>query len=137
MTGPNPYYAKIYKKIKAAPVIVVRDEEYVDVLTTVEMYNDELKGKPVRVTRFVFRDENMPDGVILLGRYTMTCCAADASVIGFFAAIPHSDQLKDGTWLEVEGGLSSTTVEGSSVSMIRVKTFKRVKPPKDPYVYAN
>ena len=132
---PNPYYAGIYKRLKTAPVIVVRDEEYIDILVTVEMYNDELKGKPIRLTGFVFRDENMPDGVVLLGRYTMTCCAADASVVGYFSKIPHSDQLKDGTWLEVEGKLSSTTIEGSRVAMILVDSFKRVKAPKDPYVY--
>ncbi|OYD06862.1 TIGR03943 family putative permease subunit [Paludifilum halophilum] len=134
---PNPYYNKIVKKLKAAAVIELDDKNYIDRLTTLQMYDKELKGKPVKVKGFIFRADNMPEGVVLVSRYSITCCTADASVIGIFAKFPGSDQIKEGTWIEVKGGLDSIVVERSRVPFIEAPSHRVVEAPKDPYVYAN
>ncbi|WP_380703031.1 TIGR03943 family putative permease subunit [Salinithrix halophila] len=132
----NPYYGKILRHLQAANVITLENDNYIDRLTTIQMYNQELKGKPVRVKGFVFRADNMPGKTILLGRYAMTCCAADASVIGPFAHFPGADGLKEGEWIEVQGRLDEINVEGSLVPVIRASSYQKIKAPKDPYVYA-
>lgn len=133
----NPYYDNLLKELLAAPVITLEEDTYIDRLTTIQMYNDELSGKPTEVKGFVFRADNMPDDVILVSRYAMTCCAADASVIGIFASFPGSDTLKEGDWIEVNGPLSETTIDESRVPLVKADGYQVIEAPKDPYVYAN
>ncbi|MDR6225992.1 TIGR03943 family putative permease subunit [Desmospora profundinema] len=133
----NPYYDDLIKELKNAPLITLDDDHYIDRLTTIQMYNSELSGKPTEVKGFVFRADNMPDDVILVSRYAMTCCAADASVIGVFASFPGSDTLKEGDWIEVKGPLGETTIDESRVPLVEADGYREIEAPKDPYVYAN
>jgi putative membrane protein len=136
-SDPNPYYNKILQELRAAPVITMNSQNYLDRLTTIQLHEEHLKGKQIRTVGFVYRTDNMPKDLFLVGRYAMTCCAADASVTGFFAKVPQPDQWKEGTWIEVEGTLGFTEVENSRVPMVKSSAVKKVKPLKDPYIYSN
>ncbi|PTM57617.1 TIGR03943 family putative permease subunit [Desmospora activa] len=133
----NSYYDDLLNELKSANVITFKDDNYIDRLTTVQMYTDELSDKPTQIKGFVFRAKDMPDDVILVSRYAMTCCAADASVIGIFASIPGSDSLKEGDWIEVTGPLGEVTTNQGQLPRIKAVEYRKIEAPKDPYVYAN
>ncbi|GGE15660.1 hypothetical protein GCM10011571_16630 [Marinithermofilum abyssi] len=136
-SDPNPYYNKIQQELRAATVITLNSQNYLDRLTTIQMHEEHLNGKKIRTTGFVYRTDNMPKDLFLVGRYAMTCCAADASVTVFFAKVPQPDQWREGTWIEVEGTLGFTEVENSRVPMVKSSSVKKIKPLKDPYIYSN
>lgn len=133
----NTYYDDLLQELKDSRVITFKDDKYIDQLTTVQMYTDELSDKPTQIKGFVFRVKDMPDDVILISRYAMTCCAADASVIGIFASFPGSDSLKEGDWIEVTGPLDEITIDQGRLPLIKADEYREIPEPKDPYVYAN
>lgn len=91
----------------------------------------------MRVKGFVYREPGFAPSTVVIGRYAVTCCAADASVVGFLARFPDAAPIRVGTWLEVEGTLKATTIDGLPVPAIQVDRYEAVQPPKNPYVYAN
>ncbi|MFD1426993.1 putative repeat protein (TIGR03943 family) [Kroppenstedtia sanguinis] len=134
----NSYYAKILQDLVSSPMITLGEQTYLDRLTTIEVHhNRELKGKKIRVHGFVYRTRDLPNGVILVSRYAITCCVADASVIGIAATFPGADQVKDGTWIEVEGTLQSRELQHHATPLVNANSFKPIPTPKDPYIYAN
>lgn len=138
-TGPesNNYYEQIVHDLKKMPVITLGEKTYLDRLNTLQMYEQEVTGKEIKIKGFIFYPNDTPDDMVLISRYAMTCCAADASVVGIFTRIPKSDQLKEGTWVEVQGVLEFMETEHGRFPFTKPTQYHKVDAPKDPYVYAN
>ena len=63
------------------------------------------KGEKIRVRGFSITDSKSTNkGYFLIGKYEISCCAADAEFVGFFAKYDIS-KIKNNTWYEIEGVL--------------------------------
>lgn len=93
-------------------------------------------GKTIRVTGFVIKNEPyLKDNLFALGRYAISCCAADAEFSGFMVNYDAS-KVKEDKWYTVEGKLKlDTDGEGYDILSIEVINIKEAKKPKDTYVY--
>ncbi len=93
-------------------------------------------GKTIRVTGFVIKGEPyLKDNLFALGRYAITCCAADAEFSGFMVNYD-SSKVKEDSWYTVEGVLKlDTDGEGYDILSIEVINIKKASKPKDSYVY--
>ena len=72
----------------------------------------------------------------MLGKYVITCCAADSSFIGY--AVKQGDfKVQNGGWYEIEGVLEKTNLgEDFSVLAIRVINIKTIdQNSEEQYVY--
>lgn len=132
----NPY-KKLVPKIKAEPVITFTEQNYADYFNTINMYPQEFEGKKIRLTGFVYRDETLKKNEFVTGRFTVTCCTADATVIGLVTTDPHAGKLKSNQWIEVTGTLRSVMYEGYEMPVVKLDSYKPISPPKDPYIYFN
>ncbi|PTX60293.1 putative repeat protein (TIGR03943 family) [Melghirimyces profundicolus] len=136
-TDPNEYYQRFLEEMKSAPVIDLKDEKYISRLSTIQLYHKkDLKNKRTRIRGFVYRSDDLPEGIVMVSRYTVTCCAADASVVGVFASFPGVEQLGEGIWIEVEGPLKSVRFQNSDMPLVKADGYKRIPAPADPYIYA-
>ncbi len=86
-------------------------------------------GKPVRVTGFYFETS---DGSPMIARYSISCCAADAQLIGIWLDKPLT--VEPDTWLEIEGKLDSIESSFGNFIDVKVSKFKIIETPKNPYV---
>ncbi|MDO4996894.1 MAG: TIGR03943 family protein [Bacilli bacterium] len=84
----------------------IKDESFVtlsDYLSFDERATKYL-GKRVRVIGFLVDYETMlPNNYYSIGRYVITCCAADASYVGFF--FKYDKKIDPDEWYEIEGTL--------------------------------
>ena len=89
---------------------------------------EKLVGKTIRVRGFaVLNAEYLPDGVFAIGKYLISCCAADAEVTGFMAVSDEVSSLKENAWYEVEGVLElGEDTYGNQILMIRVLHYKKI-----------
>jgi uncharacterized membrane protein YcgQ (UPF0703/DUF1980 family) len=55
----------------------------------------------------------MPQGTALIARNLMWCCSADMSEIGLVAKGPDLERLKNSTWVEASGRLSTISYDFS------------------------
>ena len=117
----------------------VKDEAY-SLLADGITYNskpDNLVGKTVKVRGFVLKDsEGIPDRYFGIGKYVISCCAADASFSGFMAKYDLS-KVKNNGWYEIEGVLEKGNDSyGSDILVINVKNIKSIDGNKEElYVY--
>ena len=78
----------------------------------------------------------MPDGYFAIGKYAISCCAADAGFTGFIAKYDNSKITAD-KWYEVEGILEKgKDKEGYDIMYIKVINSKEISSKgEEQYVY--
>jgi putative membrane protein len=93
-------------------------------------------GKTIRVTGFIIKNESyLRDNLVAIGRYGITCCAADAEFAGFMVNID-ATKVKENEWYTIEGVLKEDLDgEGYDILSIEVINIKKASKPKDTYVY--
>ncbi|MBQ0847933.1 TIGR03943 family protein [Streptomyces sp. BH-SS-21] len=89
-----------------------------------------LKGRTVRLTGFVTRDD---DGAWSVARLRVTCCAADAQALK--VEIRGEDAPAADTWVTVTGTWHPTGKPGTDAArpVLDAVSVKRTKAPSDPY----
>jgi len=89
-------------------------------------------GKPVGVTGIVLHDRgSVPPGYIMVMRYQITCCIADARPIGLIVRDTSNGALKEGLWVKVSGRMGAASYQGQKlvvVEPIRVVPTKAGNP---------
>ncbi|HMA36063.1 MAG TPA: TIGR03943 family protein [Chloroflexia bacterium] len=97
-----------------------------------------LASQPVDVTGFVYRDPAgpAPDADYwTVARFTVTCCAADASGVALTVRSPGAASLPADSWVHVVGTLGLETREGETRPVVFADQVTRIPPPADPYLY--
>jgi uncharacterized repeat protein (TIGR03943 family) len=108
-----------------------------DWLRAVEAADDPhaLVGQPVDVEGFVYHDPRLASEQFMLGRFTITCCVADASAIGMVVIWPEAERLPDNTWMRVSGTLALVEFDGQQAPAIQAEVVEAVAEPQQPYLF--
>jgi putative membrane protein len=115
--------------------IAVKDDQYTDTLSMIDENLDHLVGRKVEITGFVYRGEHFRPNQLVVARFVVSCCIADASVYGLLAERNDLAKYKKDTWVKVTGILSKEKYEGNILPMLKVEDIQVVPRPKNPYVY--
>ncbi|SFI63886.1 TIGR03943 family putative permease subunit [Thermoflavimicrobium dichotomicum] len=126
-------FRKKVEPLKKKSIIEIDEENYGELYTLIYSFPSELKGKKIKVKGFVYLDPNIQQNEFVLGRFTVTCCTADASVIGF--VFKTEKPFKENQWLEATGTIQTRKENGADVPVIRLDSYELIPAPKDPYVY--
>ena len=88
-------------------------------------YFDMLEGETIRTRGVVYHDPNLPLDQIVIFRFLMTCCAADAVPVGVLVDASQSDWPEE-TWLEVEGTVLRYRMAGKEIPLIVPDQIKKI-----------
>lgn len=94
-------------------------------------------GKTIRVRGFtMLNDKYIPDGYFNIGKYNISCCAADAIYVGFYVK-KEDFEIKDNAWYQIEGVIEEAIdTEGMETTAIKIINIKEIDSKKeDQYVY--
>ena len=87
------------------PYFNITDEVYNELANYISYAQkaEKFEGKTIKVTGFIQKYASyIPEGYATIGKYSISCCAADASFIGFFFKYDTS-KIKSYKWYEIEG----------------------------------
>ena len=121
-----------------APVIEIAKEDYgiwyVDMMENPDRY----KGKVVEFTAKVIKPRSFPSKVFLPGRMAMTCCADDATFLGYVCRSPYASKLKPGDWIKVRAkvGFANVSVYRGEGPVLEAEHIETAQPIED-LVYFN
>lgn len=118
------------------PDFEIVDANFLDVATyfTFPKALEQYEGKTIVVRGFVLEQTKLPKGYFALGRYVITCCAADAEYVGFMAKYDTS-KIKPNEWYEIRGVLEqATTSSGTKILSIKVVELESITE-EEQYVY--
>lgn len=95
----------------------------------------DYRGKPVILTGMVLHDPaSTPPGYIMVLRYQVTCCIADARPVGLIVRDTSRGALKDNQWVTVTGTMAGTSYQGQQIAVVNPKQISPVKA-GNPYMY--
>jgi len=92
-------------------------------------------GQTARVVGFVFRDESYAADQFMVSRFVLSCCVADATVLGLIVAWPDSAGLPTDTWVEVEGTFQPGRFDGRTTPILVADRVAHTSAPDQPYLY--
>jgi uncharacterized repeat protein (TIGR03943 family) len=95
---------------------------------------DAYLGQKVNINGFVFYPKDLPANYLMLSRFVITCCAADAYPVALPVKFTGTRQtyLQD-SWLQVKGKAIVETFAGSRQLVIEASELKSIPAPKNPY----
>lgn len=94
-------------------------------------------GQHAIIVGFVAHETGLPAHSVIVGRYLVTCCVVDASLLGFPVQLPAHQNLPDGAWVQVSGTFSRdfwTDPNGQQYPIVRNVRISPVSIPSDPYL---
>lgn len=84
-----------------APIITLEDEDfglwYMDAIDNLDKY----VGKTIKFRGYVYKPDRFPKGVLVPGRFAMTCCADDVAFIGFICKYEGAENFVSKQWVNV------------------------------------
>lgn len=132
----DPNYKDFQVMKKARGTIEFTDKKFANYVSTLDLYGEKLKGKRFKLKGFVYREPgNLKKNQLIVGRFIVSCCTADANVLGLIAQFDDAQQLKSDQWYEITGTLTTTKVFDYPSPLIMIESYKTATKPKDPYVY--
>jgi uncharacterized repeat protein (TIGR03943 family) len=114
------------------------ERSIIDWVRTLNSYPepDAYIGQKVKVQGFVVYPEELSEQYLLISRFVITCCAADAYPVGL--PVKLSKNRKDyspDTWLEIQGEMITENLAGKRQLAIQANSLKQVNAPVNPYDY--
>lgn len=92
-------------------------------------------GQKATVVGFVYRDEAFASDQFMVSRFIVSCCVADATVLGLVVSWPGSAALPLDTWVEVHGTFRQRRFEGTSKPILIADSVTPTVAPGQPYLY--
>ncbi|GAE25438.1 hypothetical protein JCM9140_1433 [Halalkalibacter wakoensis JCM 9140] len=133
--GFNQYYDELTEEILEQGHIVVTEENYLDMMTMLDLQLEQFIGKPIEITGFVYREPEFEDDQLVVARFGMTCCVADASVFGTMVEASEASQFENDTWVRVTGILDQTQYNEFRIPLIQLREIEVIDQPESPYVF--
>jgi uncharacterized repeat protein (TIGR03943 family) len=97
---------------------------------------DAYTGQSVKVQGFIVHPPNLPSQYLLISRFVITCCAADAYPVGLPVKLNGDRKTyPPDSWQEVSGRMITETLEGRRQLVIEANSFKKIPKPANPYFY--
>jgi uncharacterized repeat protein (TIGR03943 family) len=116
----------------------VRPEErtLVEWVRTLNIYPepDAYTGQTAKVQGFAMYPQDIGKEFMMLSRFVITCCAADAYPIGLPVKLTEDrSKYPADKWFEVEGKMITATFSGKRHLTLNATSIKEIPQPKNPY----
>lgn len=95
---------------------------------------EALSGATVDVEGFIFINSDLPEDYLMVGRFVVTCCVADATAIGI-AVLPPAEMDVPNGWVRVQGEMRITSFNGREAPLILPEAITSAEEPNQPYLY--
>ncbi|WP_439875672.1 TIGR03943 family putative permease subunit [Bacillus mycoides] len=115
--------------------IQVEDKDYVQTMNIIGQDVNGFKGKEIIFSGFIYNDKDVTGNKVVVARYGITCCIADASVWGMIVTGQNVEKLPEETWVKITGLLDGTTYKRTLFPLVKISKVEKINKPADPYVY--
>ncbi|WP_404358968.1 TIGR03943 family putative permease subunit [Cytobacillus firmus] len=96
---------------------------------------DKFIGREIEFQGFIYKEDGLDSNQLVISRFLITHCVADASMIGFLSEMEEAPELYDNMWVKVSGVIDKAAYNGTELPMIKIKKWKEIEEPFIPYLY--
>jgi putative membrane protein len=124
---------KLYKK----DLIEVKEEGFIEILTSLDLFMNNFIGKKIEISGFVYREDDMKANQFVVARFSISCCTADGSPFGMMVQSTQAQRFAKDTWVKITGTLNKTTYNGNEIMTLIADKVEKTKASRTQYVYPN
>jgi putative membrane protein len=128
-------YNDLVKQLELKNTIEMNDSVYAAFYDEIGLDVGKYKGKKIKLTGFVYKEKELSQNQLVISRFLITHCVADASIIGFLSEFSEAPSLDNDTWIEAEGVLDVTSYNGTDLPLIKITGWKKINEPETPYLF--
>ena len=99
---------------------------------------DAYASEAVDVKGFTIHPEGWPNDYVMVSRFVLTCCAADAYPVGLPVKLAEGRTKADypvDNWIQVRGAMTTETLDNRRQLAIASAEISEIEEPKNPYEY--
>lgn len=97
---------------------------------------DAYAGNPVNVTGFVIHPPSWDSNYLMVARFVLTCCAADAYPVGIPVKLEGDrGEFAADSWVSLQGEMITETLDGQRRLVIQPSDVVTVPEPQNPYEF--
>ena len=133
----NEDFARLAKELYPQEMIAVKEELFMEILTSIDLFMEQFQGKTIEIEGFVYREEDMDQNQFVVGRFAMDCCTADALPYGVLVEHNHAGRYENDSWLKIRAAIGKTAYQGNEIMMLKPISIERIDEPTSPYIYPN
>lgn len=120
--------------------IAIDDKNYLQVMNKLYENISKYKGNRITIKGFVYTDTDFEKNNFVAARMVLSCCAADAEVVGYMCEYNGSDKLAKDEWVQLTGTLEEGYIninngERRLIPLIKVEKLTKIKEPVNKYIY--
>ncbi|MCT6924649.1 TIGR03943 family protein [Metasolibacillus sp.] len=128
-------YELLRTELSKKEKITMTEEDYI-------IYYDEINnniaqhiGKRIQLNGFVLKEKEFAEDQLVISRFFVTHCIADANIVGFLSEFPEAASLDEDTWIEAMGTIDVTEFDGALLPVIKIEQWVKIQEPETPYLY--
>lgn len=98
-------------------------------------------GKTINMKGFVYNQNGLNKNEFILSRILVSCCSADAQLVGLLCDYSEGNVLSEGTWVNVEGTLGQYEYEDAKsgeinvIPIIKIDKIEQIEVENNEYIY--
>lgn len=128
-------YQEINQELGQSDKIIMSDYLFSTYYDNISIDIENYEHKTIELKGFVYKEDGLQPNQLVISRFLITHCIADAGIIGFLSEFPEAEILEEDTWIEASGIIVKTSYNGVDLPMIKIKDWKIIDEPEQPYVY--
>jgi putative membrane protein len=98
-------------------------------------------GRTINMKGFVYNQNGLNKNEFILSRILVSCCSADAQLVGLLCDYSEGNVLTEGTWVNVEGTLGQSEYKDSKsgeinmIPIIKIDKIEKIEVENNEYIY--
>ncbi len=128
-------YTKIENEMYTTETIEMTESLYSTYYEMININMHKVEGKKIKLKGFVFREDDFTANQLVIGRFVITHCVADAGILGFLSEFDDATALTEDTWIEATGTIIIKDYNGTPLPVIKVTEWEEVEESDQPYLY--
>lgn len=128
-------FDQLMGQLETMQFIDMNDTVYASYYDKISLEADKYKGRTIKLKGFVYKEEGFQPNQLVISRFLISHCVADASIVGFLSEFEEAATLNKDTWIEAEGIIELTTYNGMELPLIKITEWKEIKEPNEPYLF--
>ncbi|RBP90566.1 putative membrane protein [Cytobacillus firmus] len=131
----NEEFEQLKKDLYSSPAIKMDDKVFSLYYEEIGKDIDKFIGREIEFQGFIYKEEGLASNQLVISRFLITHCVADASMIGFLSEMEEAPKLYDNMWVKVSGVIDKAVYNGTELPLIKIKDWKEIEEPFIPYLY--
>jgi putative membrane protein len=131
----NDEYTAYKKSLAKSNNILLNDDVYAAYYESMHEDLDSYVGKEIELKGFVYKEEGFNEDQLVISRFLVSHCVADASIVGFLSQFQEASGLEADSWIKAKGTIEMAEYNGTMLPLLKVTEWESISEPDQPYIY--